>query len=69
MSGIAMSGHTLAYGTVLLVDTVPGTSCQARHEQAIACRMATIILILLDGIHSPGGALIKLALIGLETRS
>jgi hypothetical protein len=37
----------------------PGTSCQARHEQAIARRMATIALSLRDKSHSPIGSLIK----------
>jgi hypothetical protein len=46
-----MPGHTVPYGTVLPVDAFPGTSCQARHEQAIARRMATIMLSLWDEIH------------------
>jgi hypothetical protein len=45
--------HTVPYGTVLSVEAFPGTSCQARHEQAIARRMATIMLSLWDEIHSP----------------
>jgi hypothetical protein len=52
MSGIATPDHTVPYGTVLSGDAVPGTSCQARHEQAIARRMATITLSLWDEKHS-----------------
>jgi hypothetical protein len=44
--------HTVPYGTVFSVDAFPGTSCQARHEQAIARRMATIMLSPWDQIHS-----------------
>jgi hypothetical protein len=57
--------HTVPYGTVLSEDAFPGTSCQACHEQAIARRMATIMLSLRDEIHSSREALIKLALVGL----
>jgi hypothetical protein len=51
-SGIATPDHTVPYGTVLSLDAFPGTSCQARREQAIARRMATIMLSLRDEIHS-----------------
>jgi hypothetical protein len=61
-----MPDHTVPYGTVLSVDVFPGTSCQACHEQAIARRMATIVLSLWDQIHSRTEALIKLAITGFQ---
>jgi hypothetical protein len=66
MFGIATPDHTVPYGTVLSVDAFPGTSCQARHEQAIARRMATIMLSLRDEIHLRAEALIKLAAYGVK---
>jgi hypothetical protein len=47
----------------------PGTSCQARHEQAIARRMATIALSLRDKCHSQMGSLTKLALMAGTPRA
>jgi hypothetical protein len=49
-SEIATPDHAVPYGTVLSEDVFPGTSCQARHEQATARRMATIMLSLRDKI-------------------
>jgi hypothetical protein len=44
----AGANQTVPYGTAPLGGAVPGTSCQARHEQAIARRMATIAPSLRD---------------------
>jgi hypothetical protein len=49
--------QTVPYGTALLGGAFPGTSCQARHEQAIARRMATIMLSLRDESHRPSKGL------------
>jgi hypothetical protein len=53
LGSYARSYRTLR--TVLSVEVFPGTSCQARHEQAIARRMATVRLSLWDEIHSLHG--------------
>jgi hypothetical protein len=50
-----MPDHTVPTGRIPTVDAFPGTSYQARQEQAIARRMATIMLSLWDEIHSPRG--------------
>jgi hypothetical protein len=63
----ACANQTVPYGTALLDDAVPGTSCQARHEQAIARRMATIAPLLRDKSRSPiEGPRIKLAFVGFQ---
>src|ERR1700679_1433194 len=44
----ALRPYTTITGRLFLGRRYPGTSCQARHEQAIARRMATIALSLRD---------------------
>jgi hypothetical protein len=46
--GLAAPDHTVPYGTVLLRDAFPGTSC-----------LATIMLSLRDKIHSTAETLVK----------
>jgi hypothetical protein len=52
----ACTNQTVPYATALLGGPLPGTSCQARREQAIASRMATIAPSLRDKSHSPSRA-------------
>ena len=52
-----MPDHTVPYGTILSVDAVPGTSCQA-----------TIMRSLWDQMHSLHRSLIRLAFVGFTLK-